>query len=78
MEKLAEIEHQRWSDWQRYVHSNLKYCEYQKNGKTYSAYFLDPSFFERWEKQIDQSYLELSEEEKEKDREQVRRYWDLI
>jgi hypothetical protein len=33
---------------------------------------------QRWQKQIDTPYAELSEKEKESDREQVRRYVPLI
>jgi len=33
---------------------------------------------EQWERQINTPYSELIEDEKEKDREQVRRYWNLI
>lgn len=72
-EKLAAIEHERWADWQRYIHSKL-----QKNIED-RDFFRLPSFWrERWERQINTPYSELSEQEKEADREQVRRYWNLI
>ena len=69
-EKLAEIEHERWADWQAYVHSKMfKDGEYM---------CLSVPNFERWERQIKTPYAELSEEEKDSDRDQVVRYWDLI
>lgn len=69
-EKLADIEHQRWADWQKYLHS---YCEVNGN-----KVFFPIGFFERWERQIKTDYRDLTEEEKDSDREQVMRYWDLI
>lgn len=70
-EELANIEHERWADWQKYLHS---ICDKNPNGSlTIPRYFV-----ERWEKQIKTPYRNLSEEEKNSDREQVRRYWKLI
>ena len=77
-EKLAGIEHQRWSDWQKYLHSKLKYVEWKEGEKTMCGYLLDPNDYERWERQIDTDYKDLSEKEKDSDREQVMRYWNLI
>ena len=68
-EKLADIEHQRWSDWQKYMHDR---CEYDENRK---EYFIPRDLFNRWERQIRTGYKDLSEKEKESDREQVDRYF---
>ena len=68
-EKLAEIEHQRWSDWQSWCHKILREnCPSPELEKV----------LERWDKQIATPYSELSEQEKDSDRDQVMRYWDLI
>lgn len=72
VEQLADIEHQRWADWQKYVHSKLETSE----NKNYLR--LENTWIERWEKQISTPYNELTEKEKESDREQVRRYWHII
>ena len=70
-ERLAEIEHQRWADWQRYMHS--------KGRKNIDGSLTIPAFFvEQWERQIKTLYLELSEKEKDSDRDQVKRYWNLL
>lgn len=70
-EQLAAIEHERWSDWQRYVHRS---CWREPDGSlTIPAHLV-----ERWERQIITPYAELSEAEKQKDRDQVDRYWPLI
>lgn len=70
-EKLAAIEHQRWAEWQQYVHS---LCEHREDG----ALIIPAGHVMRWEQQIDTSYAELTEHEKDMDRQQVDRYWHLI
>jgi len=70
-EKLAEIEHDRWSSWQNYVHS---VCKKNEDGTlTIPKWAVDG-----WTRQINTSYNNLTESEKESDREQVDRYWNLI
>lgn len=69
MEELAAIEHQRWSDWQSWCHKVLREnCPSEELEKV----------LERWDRQIATPYSELSEAEKESDREQVRRYLPTI
>lgn len=70
-EKLAAIEHERWGDWQDYVHSQ---CRMLPNGDL----MIPRDLVWRWNKQIKTRYSNLSEPEKESDREQVRRYAKLI
>jgi hypothetical protein len=70
-EQLAAIEHERWSRWQRYVHNK---GVRQLDG----TLLLSPDLVARWEKQIETKYIDLSEAEKESDREQVRKYLPLI
>jgi len=78
-EELADIEHQRWADWQKYLHSKLEYSEYKDDaGVTHAVYILGADDYEHWDKQIETSYKELTEEEKDSDRDQVMRYWDLV
>lgn len=71
IEKLAAVEHERWSQWQRYVHSK---CIRQPDG----SLLLPADLVARWEKQIAMKYAELSDTDKERDREQVCRYLPLI
>jgi len=70
-EKLADIEHQRWSDWQRYLHS---LCVKNEDG----SLTIPIKSVKHWERQINTSYKDLTEKEKDSDREQVDRYWPLI
>ena len=71
MEKLAAIEHERWADWMSYLIS----CgaRYENPG-----FVLPASLVDAWQRQIDTPYADLSEAEKQSDRDQVARYWDLI
>ena len=71
VERLAAVEHDRWAHWQRYMHGK---AERRPDG----ALILPAELVERWEAQISTSYADLSEAEKESDREQVRRYLPLI
>ena len=74
-EKLADIEHQRWSDWQRYFHSKcIKYDSYLD----YGDMVIPREVWDKAERQINTDYKDLSEAEKNSDRKQVMRYWDLI
>ena len=72
-EQLAAIEHERWADWQAWCHKVLRemirYNDMESNLE---------EILSRWEKQIETPYAELSEAEKQSDREQVDRYWHLI
>ncbi len=70
-EQLADIEHQRWSDWQKYMHSKMI-----DNGKGFLE--IDEEFINRWATQIRTPYSELSEKEKDSDREQVERYLPML
>jgi hypothetical protein len=71
VEKLAKIEHERWSHWQRYVHSK---GSRQSDG----SLLLPAELVRRWDKQIETEYDGLSDEEKDSDREQVRKYLPII
>ncbi|MEY9242551.1 hypothetical protein [Bradyrhizobium elkanii] len=71
MERLAAIEHERWSHWQRYMHGK---AVKQPDG----SLLIPKELVDRWEQQIATDYAALSEKEKESDRDQVRKYLPLI
>ena len=71
LEELAAIEHERWAHWQRYVHSK---AVRQSDG----SLVIPRELVAQWERQIATPYDELSEKEKESDREQVRKYLPTI
>ena len=69
VEELAAVEHERWSHWQRYMHSK---GVLQLDG----SLLIPADFVRRWQTQINTSYGELSETEKNS--EQVLKYLPLI
>jgi hypothetical protein len=71
IEKLADKEHERWSHWQQYLHSQ---CEQMEDG----SLLIPPELVRRWEREIAASYVNLTSDEKESDREQVRNYLPVI
>jgi hypothetical protein len=73
IEQLAAIEHERWADWQKWCHKVLRE---QLNPN--SAHNDLEDVLVRWDKQIAKSYAELSEAEKQSDRDQVMRYLPLL
>ncbi len=79
IEKGADLEHSRWADWQKYMHSKMR-PEMNGNENTDNGfdYVLPQGLYDRWERQIATDYKDLSEKEKDSDREQVRPYEPLI
>jgi hypothetical protein len=63
IEELASIEHERWSRWQSYLHAKIDH-----DGR------LPTNLIERWTRQINTPYDQLTELEKQSDRDQVMKY----
>ena len=67
VEQLAAIEHEHWAHWQRYMHGTaIK----QPDG----SLLIPSELVSRWEKQIATPYADLSDAEKQSDRDQVQKY----
>lgn len=71
LEKLAALEHDRWSHWQCYLHSK---CHPGADG----TLTIPADLVAQWTAQMTTQYSALTEEEKESDRQQVRRYLPVI
>ncbi|MGV9976141.1 hypothetical protein [Micromonospora wenchangensis] len=71
IEQLAAVEHERWSHWQRYLHSQ---CTPADDG----SLIIPAALVARWTEQMSTAYADLTEAEKESDREQVRKYLPVI
>lgn len=71
LEPLAAIEHERWAHWQKYLHSK---CSRNDDG----SLTIPSELVVKWEQQIKTSYRNLTEAEKDSDREQVRNYLEFI
>ncbi len=86
IEKGASLEHERWSNWQKYLHSLCsphKLLSYNSTKRDYEdietgGLVIGKSRVEHWERQINTPYSELSEKEKEYDRIEVRKYLPMI
>jgi len=72
IESGADLEHARWSKWQKYLHS-LCDIDGLTGDLTIPAYRV-----KHWERQINTEYKDLSEKEKESDRIEVRSYIPLL
>lgn len=64
IEFLSAKEHKRWAKWQRYLHSN---CIKNEDG----SLTIPKEKVDRWERQINTDFEELSEQEQQSDRKQV-------
>jgi hypothetical protein len=71
LEQLATVEHERWSHWQRYMHSKAA-------KRPDGSLLIPPDLVRQWERQLATPYSELTEKEKESDREQVRKYLPIL
>lgn len=70
-EQLALIEHDRWAHWQRYMHSQgIRLAD--------GSLLIPPELAERWERQMATGYADLTDKEKDSDREQVKKYLSLL
>ena len=71
LEDFARIEHERWSHWQKYMHS--------KGTRQPDGSLLIPAdLVERWDRQLSMRYENLSDKEKDSDRQQVLKYFSQI
>jgi len=71
LDDLAAIEHERWSTWQVYLHS-------QGTRQPDGSLILPASLVARWERQIQTPYERLTDTQKQSDRDQVRKYLPTI
>jgi hypothetical protein len=71
VEKGADLEHDRWARWQKYMFS-----KFEKD--SLGNLIVPKEYVERWFRQIDTKYADLSEQEKESDRKETRSYLPLF
>jgi len=71
IEKLADNEHNRWSNWQKYVHSK---CIKNEDG----SLTIPKQYVEHWEHEINTKYKDLPENIKESDRKEVRQVLKIL
>ena len=71
IEILADFEHDRWSRWQKHVFNK---CIVNSDG----TLTIPKEFVDRWTRQINTNYNDLSEEEKDSDRREAIRILECI
>lgn len=81
VEKLAAIEHERWAKWQEYVHSKCKphiepFGLHRDDGL--ADLLIPAELVKHWERQIETKYEDLTEDEKQSDRNEVFRYLKIV
>ena len=72
VDELAAIEHERWSHWQRFLHSQC--IAHGDDG----SLLMPGHLAKRWAMQFSTPFHSLSEAEKNSDREQVQKYLPTI
>lgn len=70
-DQLAAAEHERWAHWQSYMHGHGQ--RHPDGSLTIPAHLVA-----LWDGQIKRPFAELTEQERDSDREQVDRYLPLI
>ena len=70
-EKIAELEHIQWAGWMEYI--------FQKSVLNQDGTVTIPKWaVERWTRQMNTTYLELPDEEKQSDRKEAARVMEII
>lgn len=71
IELLSDYEHDRWSRWQKYLFSK---CIPNEDG----SLIIPQEFVDRWSRQMNTDYNNLSNEEKESDRKEAIKILNII
>lgn len=77
-ERLADLSHEIWSHWMRWMFSCGADMVVAAEGEEMIAWTMPPSKRERWQRQMNTPYGELSEREKDSDREQADKILDVL
>lgn len=79
IERGAAIEHDRWARWQKYMFSK-SFIVADPDIMTIEQgdLVIPKEFVDKWFRQIDTKYADLSEDEKESDRKETRAYIPII
>lgn len=71
IEDFAKVAHESWSGWMKYLFS-------KSNTESDGTVVIPKKLVERWKRQMNTDYKDLSEKEKKSDREEAKRYIAVI
>lgn len=81
-EDLAEYAHEAWSGWMKYLFSKGEYrwveAPTESHGKVERVWIMPQWAVERWTRQMNTPYADLSEEERKSDREEADKMIDIF
>lgn len=81
IEKLASLVHEQWAHWMKYmIHKKTTEIGTKSIGGVCNQKYIqfDMKDYERWLQQMETPYSELTDKEKESDREWARKYLKII
>jgi len=76
IELIADFMNEQWGHWMQYLYSKLEEC-YIKDDNEY-VQVITPTDYFHWQKQMNTPYAELSEKEKDSDREWARKLLEVL
>lgn len=77
LEELAELCHDQWSNWMTYLFSKC-YEDVSQFDKVNGNLVIPEHYVKRWEKQLNTSYENLSESEKNSDIKEAKKFLNLL
>lgn len=77
-EQLADLCHKQWSGWMEYLFSKCFMDTHVQYDKETENLVIPKRFVERWKRQMNTSYFDLPENEKESDRKEADRFLVLL
>lgn len=76
-EKVADLCHRQWSGWMEYLFSKC-YPEVGLSNEYTGNLVIPESFVNRWKRQVNTEYKDLSDAEKDSDRKEADKFIDLF
>jgi hypothetical protein len=77
-EALADLAHEQWSGWMKYLFSKGYFRNMELDGIVQCVWIMPSALRERWERQMNTDYEQLPEEEKDSDRAEADRVIKVV
>ena len=75
-EQIADVQHQIWAHWMKYMFTQCETAEDAETGDT--VYIIPADKIERWTRQMNTDYSELTNKEQESDRDQADKVLSIV